>query len=553
MDFKKEKWRLISSEQLVQPNIINFVLDHLCDSTKNPVHPTYAVIINDPMDPRFRNSARKEIKGLLDRGTYVVVKEKDVPPGATILRSRIINSIKTDPEGNEIFKTRLVIQGHLDPEKGMTVNEAPTILRSSTRIILSLASTMGFGLWSRDVKQAFIQSEENLHRELYVKPPKRPDLLGMIHQPEGLLHAVKTLYGLAESPGYWWQTFKRYHVMDLGMTQTILDPCLFFKKKESELTGITGTLVDDTLGAGSDEFAAEEEQKSSKYDVKSRDETLPIVFGGSTIMRTSNGYVLTQEEYSEKLVMLSPNNFTSEEFAHLRGQLAYVATSTRPDVSYVNAKLAQVVSTKAEPSDVRLVNAAVKTLQKHRRGLCFPKLDLSSLVVRGYADAGFSTNSDNSSQLGIVVTLCDKHDNASILHYASWKSRRVANSVLAAEVHALTSCYDYSYTIAHDLSNILSQKIPIEIFTDSKSIFDTITKLKSITEKRLLIYLSALREAYTSGEIRNMGHILTSYNVADPLTKKMNSTIMTQLLETGKLSHPVNQWIIHEPNQDETN
>lgn len=69
----------------------------------------------------------------------------------------------------------------------MTVNKAPTILRSSTRIVLSLASTLGFRIWSRDVKQAFIQSEYKLHRTLYVKPPKRPDLLEIIDQPPGLI------------------------------------------------------------------------------------------------------------------------------------------------------------------------------------------------------------------------------------------------------------------------------------------------------------------------------------------------------------------------------
>ncbi len=82
---------------------------------------------------------------------------------------------------------RLVIQGLLDPEKRQVFYEAPTILGSSTRSILSLPSTLGFKVWSRDVKQAFTQSEDPLHRELYVKAPKRLDLLAMIDQPPGLL------------------------------------------------------------------------------------------------------------------------------------------------------------------------------------------------------------------------------------------------------------------------------------------------------------------------------------------------------------------------------
>ena len=112
---------------------------------------------------------------------------------------------------------------------------------------------------SQDVKQAFIQSEDTLDGELYVKPPKRPDLLSIINQPPGLLQALKQLYGLFESPGYRWQTFKRYHVSNVEMTQSVLDPCLFFKKKQNELIGLIGTLVDDTLEVSFQEFAVEEE------------------------------------------------------------------------------------------------------------------------------------------------------------------------------------------------------------------------------------------------------------------------------------------------------
>ena len=83
----------------------------------------------------------------------------------------------------------------------------------------------------------------------------------------------------------------------------------------------------------------------------------------------------------------------------------------------------------------------------------------------------------------------------------------------------LVNIIDTSF-VAHDLSTILSQPIPIEIFTDLKSIFDTVTKLTSVTEKRLLLDLSSLREANLSGQIKNLAHVLSQYNVADGHTKK---------------------------------
>ena len=71
--------------------------------------------------------------------------------------------------------------------------------------------------------------------------------------------------------------------------------------------------------------------------------------------------------------------------------------------------------------------------------------------------------------------------------------------------------------------------------TVSKSIFDTITKLSSIYEKRLLADISALRESYISGEIQNIGHVFSDCNLADALTKKTRSPVLNQLLEKAQL------------------
>lgn len=118
----------------------------------------------------------------------------------------------------------------------------------------------------------------------------------------------------------------------------------------------------------------------------------------------------------------------------------------------------------------------------------------------------------------MLVVLIDKYDKATIILYSLWKCRRITRSIIAAEVYAGSICYCSSITLSVDMASILSKPIPVEIFIDSKSIFDTIKKLTSIMEKRLLIDLSASREAYTTGAIQNVWHILTQYNLADPLT-----------------------------------
>ncbi len=156
----------------------------------------------------------------------------------------------------------------------------------------------------------------------------------------------------------------------------------------------------------------------------------------------------------------------------------------------------------------------------------FPKLDTGTISIRGYADAGFGSNEDLTSQLSTVIVLTDNDNNAIIIHYVSWKSRRVVRSPLAAEVYALSACHDYCMALAHHISTMIGKKIPVYLMTDSKSIFDTITKLSNVSEKRLTIDIASLRESYGSGEISNIGHALTKYNLSNPLTKKMNSKIL---------------------------
>ncbi len=83
----------------------------------------------------------------------------------------------------------------------------------------------------------------------------------------------------------------------------------------------------------------------------------------------------------------------------------------------------------------------------------------------------------------MIILLMDKYNNAYLIHYASWKSRRVIRSVLAAENYAFVACEDFCQILAHDLGKIVGRKFPILLMTDSKSVFDTITKLSSASVK----------------------------------------------------------------------
>lgn len=63
-----------------------------------------------------------------------------------------------------------------------------------------------------------------------------------------------------------------------------------------------------------------------------------------------------------------------------------------------------------------------------------------NLVV--YADASFANNEDHSNQLRFAIFLTDNTTHANALHYTSFKSKRVVQSVVGGELYAMADAYD---------------------------------------------------------------------------------------------------------------
>ena len=66
--------------------------------------------------------------------------------------------------------------------------------------------------------------------------------------------------------------------------------------------------------------------------------------------------------------------------------------------------------------------------------------------------------------------------------------------------------------------------IPIEIYTDNKSLHDAIISKKNVLEKRLRIDIAMLRELFERKIIKQIHHISTNKQIANALTKKGAST-----------------------------
>lgn len=496
---------------------------------------------------RFYDSRMNEVNNLLDRGVFEYCSESDAT-GYRIFGSRFVDTVKYEGTADAFEKSRLVVQAYKDKKHGL-LTYSPTVQRASQRLLLCCcAIDQSFTFFTRDVSQAYVQSTTPVQRPIFIRPPTSLKLSKDI-----LFRVKKPLYGLPEAGVHWFKTYHAHFTAKLGMKPAIHDLCFLYKQKslaikaesESLVRGITCLQTDDTGNAGNDSFMKMEEVASKQFDCKPATplkEGERIRFNGAFIGLDNGEYTVTQQEHIQKLNFLSETSPEKDAFTSERARGAYIAAICRPDLCYGFSVASQVVEPGQE--DVKFLNRHIRQcVNRSDMGLKFVKLEQSSVRLAVFADAGFATNKDKTSQLGYVITLMDGNSNANIIHYGSCKAKRVARSVLSAELLAIILSFDIASTIRIAVNDIFGKQVPMQLFTDSRCLYDCLVSLGSTTEKRMLIDLQILRQAYERREICEFFWIPTAQNPADAFTKERPTPALQSLLQKNSLSLTPNAWV----------
>ena len=103
---------------------------------------------------------------------------------------------------------------------------------------------------------------------------------------------------------------------------------------------------------------------------------------------------------------------------------------------------------------------------------------------------------------------------------------------------------DMAFAMKTDLDAMMNTNLSISCYTDSRSLFDVITRNTSTSEVRLMVDVRSMRESYERMEISDLGWIRSEHNPADALTKMKENSVLNAILDEGKILHPVEQWII---------
>jgi Reverse transcriptase (RNA-dependent DNA polymerase) len=320
-------------------------------SEKDPVpeistiHWTESIYNSDPRTALFDEAKRKELFGLIERGIFRLVLQEDIGPNPNVIPSRFVRAVKHE-SGTEKFNARFVLGGYRDREKKSFIHNSTTLKHQSVRLILALASIFGFELWSSDVNQAYLQSAENLQRNVFAGPNE------LELAPNELLQLILPLYGITESGDYWGETLTEHQTADLKMTQTTQYFSLFAKHAASKLIGLSGAFVDDLLRAGTLNFKETSQNSTkSRFDVKPMTED-NFTFAGFDIRNNPGHREISQNDYIKRLKLV-PAQCRFGDFRTVRAKLQW-ASHTMPAISFAASRLDQTTATSFSPETIKL-------------------------------------------------------------------------------------------------------------------------------------------------------------------------------------------------------
>ena len=248
-------------------------------------------------------------------------------------------------------------------------------------------------------------------------------------------------------------------------------------------------------------------------------------------------------------------HITESEMTCLRGligSLQYATTHTRPDMS---AKLGEIQVQLSKPT-VSTLLAANKVLREAKEtsdvNICFRSIPPKDVTHVVFGDASFASPKQLASFQGTMVfaTNPSLQENLkapiSPLSWSSKKISRVVRSTLSAEAFSMSRSVDkmgwcrllwgtlvvpgFQWRSPPDAFRQLHAAI---IVTDCKSLYDLVSRraMPSCEEYRTTLEVLLIKE-------RCLEHcffrwIPTALQLADPLTKNMDATLLRAALEQG--------------------
>ena len=503
-------------------------------------------------------------------------------------------------ENKHTAKARLVVLGYEDPLVHEIPRDSPTMSKLSRMLILQTAASRHWDIESFDIKTAFLRGQEQSDRTLGLEPNielrdklglKPNEILKLLKGAYGRVDApylwfMELKKGLEEL-GFVASPFDPC---------TFVLTCPHSGRTE----GLIGVHVDDGLCCGSDLFQKKLLLLSKRFPFGAHKKRNFTFTGLTLTQHDDYSIHVNQQQYirdihpitiSRERRMIPDSPVTEAERQSLRaivGSLQYAAVNSRPDICSRLGALQSLVN----KAKVETLVEANRTLHEAKQfsdvALKIQPIPMEDIRFLAFSDASFASTKIPDSHQGMMIMSChqdlgkNKTGRVNPLLWHSKKIQKVAVSTLSAEAMSLANAVDVLswvrlywgwlqntqlpwkkadqalLQLPPAFAAIPPEDHPDEIFappdntaellkplpkncnsiitTDCKSLFDLISRTAppACQEFRTQLQAKLIKEHLSHGiQIR---WVPSAAQVADALTKVMDSTMLRECLKLGKYS-----------------
>ncbi len=168
---------------------------------------TYKEAMAGKDSEKWAAAVKKEIDNFNKQKVWMQVARDTMGRNQKALHTRWIFCIKTDTDGNQVYKARLVVKGY-EQVPGVDFTETFSPVAGDTTICTVLATAMHLG-WvceAIDVEAAFLNA--NLKEDVIIEVPEG---FGTGGRGVGMVcMLLKAVYGIVQAPRCWTKTFSGY-------------------------------------------------------------------------------------------------------------------------------------------------------------------------------------------------------------------------------------------------------------------------------------------------------------------------------------------------------
>lgn len=118
-------------------------------------------------------------------------------------------------------------------------------------------------------------------------------------------------------------------------------------------------------------------------------------------------------------------------------------------------------------------------------------------------------------------------------------------SVLNAELQGLLLGFDMGACLKKTYEILFNRDIPLVVYTDSKSLYDDcVIRLGMTLEKRMMIDVMVIRDAYEERELTEIKWIAGNTNPADSMTKIKANDALKKIIDTNFIDITIKEWVM---------